>query len=94
MPPSLFLCCVEKRWVVSDLMCRLGRWELLDCGRRLREEGDPRAGFISINDGGATLMTVRFLSSLCSTCCPCVAADIVQLIRLSSRPCSSTLRQR
>ena len=34
-------------------------WELLDCGRRLRKNGDPRAGFISINDGGATLMTVR-----------------------------------
>ncbi len=41
-------------------------WELLDCGRRLRENGDPRAGFISINDGGATLMTVRSLGTVFS----------------------------
>ena len=34
------------------------RWELLDCGRRLREEKDPRAGFISINDEGSDVMTV------------------------------------
>ena len=52
------------------------RWELLDCGRRLRENGDPRAGFISINDGGATLMTVcstlfsRGLSARWQPCMP------------------------
>ena len=40
------------------------RWELLDCGRRLREEKDPRAGFISINDEGSDVMTVRLLSPL------------------------------
>ena len=35
------------------------RYVLTECGRRLREIGDPRAGYISINSGGNYPITVR-----------------------------------
>ncbi len=31
---------------------------LLECGRQLRRDGDPRAGLLSINDNGGVVMTV------------------------------------
>ena len=35
------------------------RHVLTECGRVLREIGDPRAGYISINNGGNYPITVR-----------------------------------
>ena len=38
------------------------RHVLVECGKRLREIGDPRAGYISINGGGNYPITVGSLS--------------------------------
>ena len=38
--------------------CSVRSYVLLECGRQLRRDGDPRAGLLSINDNGGVVMTV------------------------------------